>query len=108
MTRRLCSGFSCSVVFSPWMRIPSASRGICRATPALLRERGYQASPKTARGRAHLQGDEVFQNLDALQVLRVLLDVGVREERLRRTRAAQKLSETSLMPDGEGVPQTFS
>lgn len=30
MTKRLCSGFSCSVAFSPWMRIPSARRGIWR------------------------------------------------------------------------------
>lgn len=52
----------------------------------------------------------MFQNLDALQVLRVLLDVGVREERLRRSRAPQKLSETWPTPDGGGggEPQTFS
>lgn len=51
VTRRLCSGFSCSVVFSPWMRIPSASRGICRATPPpLLSERGHRASPGSGGG----------------------------------------------------------
>lgn len=48
-------------------------------------------------GRGHLQGNEVFQNLDALQVLRVLLDVGVGEERLRRSR---KLSQSGALASG--------
>lgn len=56
-------------------------------------------------GRGHLQGDEVFQNLDALQVLRVLLDVGVREEGLWRSR---NLSQSWPLPHGERQPQTFS
>lgn len=103
MTRRLCSGFSCSVAFSPWMRIPSASRGTCRGPP-----RRYRAGRDNRGGGAHLQGDEVLQKLDALQVLRVLLDVGAGEERLRRRGPGQELSVTPAGPGGKGEPPTFS
>lgn len=42
-------------------------------------------------GGGHLQGDEVFKDLDALVVLWVLLDVGVCKERLKRTRTGGQL-----------------
>lgn len=61
-------------------------------------------------GRSHLQGDEVFQNLDALLVLWVLLDVGIGEERLRRRRRVrQNLNRASMIPNRKhGARPTFS
>lgn len=42
-------------------------------------------------GGTHLQGDELFEDLDALVVLWVLLDVGVRKERLQRRKTGGQL-----------------
>lgn len=45
-------------------------------------------------GRIYLQGDELFEDLDALVVLWVLLDVGVRKECLQRMKIGQLFQQT--------------
>lgn len=40
--KRSCSGLSCSVNFSPWMRIPSVSKGIWKARMQELGSQGIQ------------------------------------------------------------------
>lgn len=93
VTRRLCKGFSCSVVLSSWTRIPSARRGIWKGGEEYLSVlegccHGYRGNDKQ---RIYLQGDEAFKFLNALTVLWVRLDVGVCEESLQRMEPEWKL-----------------
>ena len=77
------------------MRIPSARRGIWRGKTSAQVLRSsvcFEAGVGDSDGGGtHLQGDEVFEDLDALAVLWVLLDVGVRKERLQRIKTGGEL-----------------
>lgn len=60
-------------------------------TQVLLNMSCFEVNDNDGGGGGHLQGDQVFKDVDALVVLWVLLDVGVCKERLKRTRTGGQL-----------------
>lgn len=102
---RSWKGRRSSVTFRPWIRIPSASSGVCGRTGmglpgfvGLPRDRdaghlGQQGScplqPLEGCCRLYLPGNEVLQLLDVPLVLRMLLQVGLLEKGLQRPPPSQ-------------------